>query len=151
MYLSLVVTALLLEKVQDCSVIMAETLTLLVVMAEAVLAVPHGPLDTRIADDYGDYNYDEYNNWANGNDEDYGIDYKGDSSDQDQDKSDSANKDNDSGDQDGSDSATEDYDSGDYEWEHEVEQRGESFWRTECREWGMDEVKPFKRNVIYLQ
>ena len=107
---------------------MAGTLTLLVVMAEAVLAVPHGPLDTRIADDYGDYN--------------------GDSSDQDQDKSDSANKDNDSGDQDGSDSATEDYDSGDYEWEHEVEQRGESFWRTECREWGMDEVRPFKINVI---
>jgi len=35
---------------------------------------------------------------------------------------------------------TNDYHDGDYQWEHGVEERGESFWRTECRNWNAEEV-----------
>ena len=36
---------------------------------------------------------------------------------------------------------TNDYHDGDYQWEHGVEERGESFWRTECRNWNAEEVR----------
>jgi len=33
-----------------------------------------------------------------------------------------------------------DYHDGDYQWQHGIEERGESFWRSECRKWNAEEV-----------
>ena len=38
---------------------------------------------------------------------------------------------------------TNDYHDGDYQWQHGIEQRGESFWRSECRNWNAEEVRDY--------
>ena len=38
---------------------------------------------------------------------------------------------------------TNDYHDGDYQWQHGIEQRGESFWRSECRNWNAEEVRGY--------
>ena len=38
---------------------------------------------------------------------------------------------------------TNDYHDGDYQWQHGIEERGESFWRSECRKWNAEEVKKY--------
>jgi len=44
---------------------------------------------------------------------------------------------------------TNDYHDGDLQWQHGVEERGESFWRSECRDWNAEEVYLTGDKVIY--
>ena len=41
---------------------------------------------------------------------------------------------------------TNDYHDGDLQWQHGVEERGESFWRSECRDWNAEEVTENDKN-----
>ena len=47
------------------------------------------------------------------------------------------------GGQNGDQDVADHYHDGDYQWQHGIEERGESFWRSECRKWNAEEVKKY--------